>query len=120
MIWNVFVRKSDAYLVLLRVFLAKAADGGDYAQVIKIGGMQLVGQCLHITCDLVTMPLDFLQPLIGSCRWSVQSAVGLFQFHRQQRQPLADVVMQVSRDSAAFFLLGFDQLTAHLFECLLR
>ena len=40
--WKVFVRELDAYLVLLCIFVAKAADGGHDAQVIKLGGMQLV------------------------------------------------------------------------------
>jgi hypothetical protein len=68
MCWNAFVRELDTYLVLLCVFLAKAADGGHDAQVIKLGGMQLVGQCLYIACDLGAMLLDFLQPLIGGLR----------------------------------------------------
>src|SRR5271168_4684356 len=54
-----------------------------------------------------------------SLRRSAGTTIGLRKLHRQQRQPLANVVMQISRDPAALLLLRFNQLTADLFKRLL-
>jgi len=62
---------------------------------------------------------DFLQALFRGLRRSIYAAICLGNLHRQERQPLADIVVQVPRDAAALILLCFDQLTAYLFKGLL-
>ena len=49
----------------------------------------------------------------------MRNSIRLPELHRQKSQPLANVVVQLSGNPAAFLLLRLNQLTAHLFRCLL-
>src|SRR5215469_3293880 len=40
--------------------------------------------------------------------------------HRHQSEPLVDIVVQLSRDTGALFLLRLNQLSSHIRECLLH
>ena len=46
-------------------------------------------------------------------------AICAFDFHGEKCEALADVVVQISCDAAAFLLLGFDELTTYFCEGLL-
>src|SRR5215469_7017849 len=81
--------------------------------------MELVRQGLNVTSNLGTMFPDFLQLIFRSLWRITRHALGLVNLHRQQRQSLADVVMQIPCDAASLLLLCFDHLPAHLFKCML-
>src|ERR1700729_4176406 len=76
-------------------------------------------QRLNVARDLRTMLLYIFQALFQSLRRPARTTIRLHKLHRQQRQPLANVVMQISRDPAALLLLRFNQLTADRSERLL-
>src|SRR5277367_507122 len=65
------------------------------------------------------MLLHILQALFQSLRRSARITIRQRKLHREQRQPLANVVMQLSRDPDALLLLRFNELTADPFERLL-
>jgi|SRR5215469_10266108 len=95
--------------MLLGELSAAGFDGSDDAQVLEFGRMQLVRK-LHVARDLSAMLPDFLQLLLRA-RWS-PIPVGMLKLHGQQRQPLANVVMQVAGNTCTLLLLRFDQATA--------
>src|SRR5271156_570124 len=76
-------------------------------------------QALKIQRDLATKSPDLLETFRRVFLRNGGSKMRDLNLHRQQREPLADIVMQFSRDSTALPLLGLNQLTAHLFERLL-
>src|SRR6516165_8918037 len=95
-------------------FFAEALDSRHDAQVLESRRVQLMRKRLNVSGDLGTTLSDLFQPTLRRRRSSI--AIGLFKFHRQECQPLANIVMEISRNSAALLLLRFYQLTTHFFQ----
>ena len=65
---------------------------------------------MNVTGYLGTVFPDILQAYLRSRQWTGRTTICLLNLNRQERQPLADVVMEISRDPAALLLLRFNQL----------
>src|ERR1700690_2295002 len=65
-----------------------------------------------------TMLLDFFQGFFRSLCGSAHATIRVYNLRRQQRQLLAHVVMQLSCDSPALFLLRFEQPATEAFLAL--
>ena len=72
-----------------------------------------MGQRLNIHRDFGTVAPDFVKLRRAAC---IRPPIRLFQFHGEERKPLADVVVQFSGYPGAFFLLSFDQLATHFLQ----
>src|ERR1700691_3048975 len=94
--------------------MAKIARGCCQPEVVQLGWMQLVRHVLDVTRDFVgQLPKLLLLVLLRSIPIRRCSLLKLLDSVRQEGQPLGDVIVQLARDPASFFLMCFNQPSAH-------
>src|SRR6201984_2021725 len=72
-------------------------------------GLNVIRNLSHLSSEFLHAGLDFRRILLQ-----------LFEFERQHCEPLVDVVMKLSSNASAFFLLSFNHLSGHVRQRLFR
>jgi hypothetical protein len=67
-----------------------------------------------------TTLLNILKALVRGLNRLVRVPIQVVNLDRQKRKPLANIVMQLSRDTPALLFLRFDQTATDLFERITR
>src|SRR3954453_22106628 len=80
-------------------------------------------ELMYVTCDLVQPLKQFRKLTIGFHREDRQFPVDLLNLYHQQRESLADIVVQLASDALPFLLLRLDQARRKVMQdslCLLQ
>src|SRR5208337_4704854 len=97
LLWYVAVSEINVHGLLFGELLAEAAQSRNDAKIFQFRRVKLMGYGLQVVRDLaITVPY-FHEALGGNLR----ARGRLLEFQRQHRQSLANIIMQLSRDSAA-------------------
>jgi hypothetical protein len=107
------MREPDDQAMVPAELLAEAGDCRDQSECLELRRVQAVGDPMDVRGDVAGGARQLVTSLPAGV---IPAAVHgeLLELHGQQRQPLADVVMEIAGNAPPFFLLRRNQSPRHL------